>query len=303
MLESGVYLPPSQFEAAFVSLAHTEDDIDAAPARRPEGLCGRAVEELRPPGEEAKPLTRPLPPLLYGDRPSSRRNRRAEFPRARRAGGPSWRIPPGESRGGRGDARGEGLSDLGLSGLPKAATVHGRLHQLVVAVGAGSRRWGGGLTRKVGTRTPWFLSLGALMGMVGGFISFFRTVLGKRKPVTGTSSPPRSSPPSRSAAPCRRAARGALRSSAPRSPRATGLASLYAIGRAGRNGARSGGALAVVAMFLARIGLVGLDVAVGGGRGQSVPAFVVAFFVPYFIFTAIEGAYLRALGAPPGEAA
>ncbi|MDP6632663.1 MAG: hypothetical protein QGI51_04075, partial [Dehalococcoidales bacterium] len=28
MLESGVYLPPSQFEAAFVSLAHTERDIE-----------------------------------------------------------------------------------------------------------------------------------------------------------------------------------------------------------------------------------------------------------------------------------
>ena len=28
MLQRGVYLPPSQFEAAFVSLAHTEDDID-----------------------------------------------------------------------------------------------------------------------------------------------------------------------------------------------------------------------------------------------------------------------------------
>ena len=28
MLERGIYLPPSQFEAAFVSSAHTEDDID-----------------------------------------------------------------------------------------------------------------------------------------------------------------------------------------------------------------------------------------------------------------------------------
>jgi glutamate-1-semialdehyde 2,1-aminomutase len=28
MLERGIYLPPSQFEAAFVSLAHTEEDID-----------------------------------------------------------------------------------------------------------------------------------------------------------------------------------------------------------------------------------------------------------------------------------
>jgi glutamate-1-semialdehyde 2,1-aminomutase len=28
MLERGVYLPPSQFEAAFISLAHSESDID-----------------------------------------------------------------------------------------------------------------------------------------------------------------------------------------------------------------------------------------------------------------------------------
>mgnify|MGYP003693615359 FL=1 len=37
MLQRGVYLPPAQFEAAFVSLAHTEVDIDhtvAAPRRR-----------------------------------------------------------------------------------------------------------------------------------------------------------------------------------------------------------------------------------------------------------------------------
>jgi glutamate-1-semialdehyde 2,1-aminomutase len=29
MLERGVYLAPSQFEAGFVSLAHTEADVDA----------------------------------------------------------------------------------------------------------------------------------------------------------------------------------------------------------------------------------------------------------------------------------
>ena len=29
MLERGIYLPPAQFEAAFISLAHTQDDIDA----------------------------------------------------------------------------------------------------------------------------------------------------------------------------------------------------------------------------------------------------------------------------------
>ncbi len=27
-LERGVYLPPSQFEAAFISAAHTDDDLD-----------------------------------------------------------------------------------------------------------------------------------------------------------------------------------------------------------------------------------------------------------------------------------
>ena len=29
MLEKGVYLAPSAFEAGFTSLAHTDDDIDA----------------------------------------------------------------------------------------------------------------------------------------------------------------------------------------------------------------------------------------------------------------------------------
>jgi glutamate-1-semialdehyde 2,1-aminomutase len=29
LLEGGVYLPPSQFEAAFLSTAHTEDDVEA----------------------------------------------------------------------------------------------------------------------------------------------------------------------------------------------------------------------------------------------------------------------------------
>jgi glutamate-1-semialdehyde 2,1-aminomutase len=28
MRESGVFLPPSQFEAMFVSLAHSDDDLD-----------------------------------------------------------------------------------------------------------------------------------------------------------------------------------------------------------------------------------------------------------------------------------
>jgi glutamate-1-semialdehyde 2,1-aminomutase len=28
MMEQGIYLPPSQFEACFISLAHTQKDLD-----------------------------------------------------------------------------------------------------------------------------------------------------------------------------------------------------------------------------------------------------------------------------------
>jgi glutamate-1-semialdehyde 2,1-aminomutase len=38
MLERGIYLPPSQFEAMFISLAHTEADIDATIAAANESL-------------------------------------------------------------------------------------------------------------------------------------------------------------------------------------------------------------------------------------------------------------------------
>jgi glutamate-1-semialdehyde 2,1-aminomutase len=39
MLARGVYLAPSQFEAAFVSLAHTEEHIDATIAAADEALA------------------------------------------------------------------------------------------------------------------------------------------------------------------------------------------------------------------------------------------------------------------------
>jgi glutamate-1-semialdehyde 2,1-aminomutase len=42
MLERGVYLAPSQFEAAFVSLAHTEADLDAAGRAAEDALTGLA---------------------------------------------------------------------------------------------------------------------------------------------------------------------------------------------------------------------------------------------------------------------
>jgi glutamate-1-semialdehyde 2,1-aminomutase len=40
MLRRGVYLPPAQFEAAFVSLAHTERDIDDTVAAAGDALKG-----------------------------------------------------------------------------------------------------------------------------------------------------------------------------------------------------------------------------------------------------------------------
>jgi glutamate-1-semialdehyde 2,1-aminomutase len=39
MLDAGVWLPPSQFEAAFLSVAHTQSDIDDTIAAAKEALA------------------------------------------------------------------------------------------------------------------------------------------------------------------------------------------------------------------------------------------------------------------------
>jgi glutamate-1-semialdehyde 2,1-aminomutase len=39
MLEHGIYLPPSQFEAMFISLAHTDSEIDATIAAATDSLA------------------------------------------------------------------------------------------------------------------------------------------------------------------------------------------------------------------------------------------------------------------------
>ncbi len=41
MLDAGIYLAPAQFEAGFVSFAHTVDDID-----RTLDACGKVLEAL-----------------------------------------------------------------------------------------------------------------------------------------------------------------------------------------------------------------------------------------------------------------
>jgi len=76
---------------------------------------------------------------------------------------------------------------------------------------------------------------------------------------------------------------------------ATALVSIYAMGRAA-HGARNAtqAMLAVmVVLFLVRLVLVGVGTVLIGRAGAV--AFVAAFFLPYFAFTAFEGAYLHSL--------
>jgi ATP synthase protein I len=60
----------------------------------------------------------------------------------------------------------------------KAAPYMNAATGLVVAV-AGSTLLGYWVDDKMKNRTPWFTLAGVLVGMVGGFVNFFRQVLGK----------------------------------------------------------------------------------------------------------------------------
>lgn len=68
--------------------------------------------------------------------------------------------------------------DKGPSALAKAYQYTGASTSLVAAVGLFT--WLGVVgDRKFGT-SPWLTLLGAVVGMTGGFISFFKTVLGSK---------------------------------------------------------------------------------------------------------------------------
>ncbi len=79
----------------------------------------------------------------------------------------------------RGSPDEKGLSSL-AEGYRKATPYIAASTSLVgaVAVFTGVGIW---LDRKLGNQVPWLTMLGALIGMTGGFISFFKTVLGTRK--------------------------------------------------------------------------------------------------------------------------
>ncbi len=84
----------------------------------------------------------------------------------------------------------------------------------------------------------------------------------------------------------------------------TAIASLLFMQRGARARKPLQAAMAVMAaMFLLRILVVAVGTVVIVRAGDSVVAFIVAFFVPYFIFAAIEGAYLHALNRGTGTPA
>jgi hypothetical protein len=85
----------------------------------------------------------------------------------------------------------------------------------------------------------------------------------------------------------------------------TALASLWAYGRNGRATRRpvQQALLVFVVTFLVRIVLVGVALAVLVRAGESVVPFVIAFFVPYFAFTAIEGSLLISIDRGIGKTA
>lgn len=85
---------------------------------------------------------------------------------------------------------------------------------------------------------------------------------------------------------------------------ATALASILALGKFGRGSKPVQRALAVMTVgFLVRIVLVALGLVAVVRAGESIFGFVVAFFVPYFVFAAIEGLYVHSLGRGTGPTA
>jgi hypothetical protein len=85
----------------------------------------------------------------------------------------------------------------------------------------------------------------------------------------------------------------------------TAVASMLFIGRSTRGAEKpiKRALVVMTAAFLLRILLVAIGTAVVFRAGENVFAFVIAFFVPYFVFSAVEGAFLHSLRSHTGRAA
>jgi hypothetical protein len=85
----------------------------------------------------------------------------------------------------------------------------------------------------------------------------------------------------------------------------TAIASLFAMARSARRAddQMKGALVVMVVAFLVRIVLVALGAALVARGGESIVAFLVAFFVPYFAFSTIEAAFLHSLRRTPGSTA
>lgn len=84
----------------------------------------------------------------------------------------------------------------------------------------------------------------------------------------------------------------------------TAVGVMLAMAYAARGKKPTQGAVAVMAAaFLLRLVLVGIGTVVVARAGASVIGFVVAFFVPYFFFSALEGAYVHSLRRGTGPTA
>ncbi len=84
----------------------------------------------------------------------------------------------------------------------------------------------------------------------------------------------------------------------------TALLSLFLMARSARRPEQQmkGALLVMVVAFLVRIVLVAAGAALVARAGENVVAFILAFFVPYFAFSAIEVAFLHSLRRTPGSA-
>ena len=81
------------------------------------------------------------------------------------------------------------------------------------------------------------------------------------------------------------------------------IASLFAMGRSARRAEKQmkGALVVMVVFFLLRLLLVVVGAAVVVRGGDSIVPFIVAFFVPYFVFVAVEASFLHSLRRTPGS--